>query len=257
MMRIDPENIILKKLEAVKPLSMWIHQLTNDPNVIGRIAAASELAKYGTQKEAKLLGEAMLKDKFWGVQAEIAALLGQMKIQTAMEYLVKGLSIKHPSARKAVVAALGEFRDPRIIKDVKPLLDDSNSYLVPAEACRALGKTKDASVEQLLKNMLTRDSWLDSIRAIAIDGLAQLHGAEAIEIFKKYSEYGWEERPRFVSIRKLAQYGKGRKDVLDLLIALTDDKYTLVQIAAADAPGELRDERAIPVLEKLIKGDRA
>lgn len=256
MLRIDPENIILKKLEAIKPLSMWIYQLANDPNVIGRITAASEIAKYGTYKEAKILGEAMLRDRFWGVQAEIAALLGQMKNQAAMEFLIKGLSLKHPLARKAVAAALGEFKDPKIIKEIKPLLDDRNSYLVPAEACRTLGKTKDPSAEPILKAMLMRDSWLDAIRAASVDGLAHLHGHEAIETLKKYSEYGWEERPRFAAIKNLAQFGKGRKDVLDKLIELTDDKYTLVQIAAADALGELRDEQAIPTLEKLIKGDR-
>ena len=256
MLRIDPDNVILKKIEVVKPLTMWIYQLENDPNVIGRIASAAEIAKYGTLKEAKILGEAMLRDKFWGVQAEIAALLGQMKNTTAMEYLIKGLSIKHPSARKSVVAALGEFRDPKIIKDIKPLLDDKNSYLVPAEACRTLGKTKDPSAEALIMSMLTRDSWLDAIRAVAVDGMAHLKGAEAIEFLKKYSEYGNEERPRFAAIRNLAIYGKGRKDVLDILIALTEDKFTLVQISAADALGELRDERAVPVLEKLIKDDR-
>src|SRR3989338_7307171 len=256
MLRIDPDNVILKRIETVKPLAMWIFQLVNDPNVIGRIMAAGEIAKYGTLKESEILGEAMLKDKFWGVQAEIAALLGQMKNTTAMEYLIKGLSLKHPAARKAVVAALGEFKDPKIIKDIKPLLDDKNSYLVPAEVCRTLGKTKDPSVEPLIMSMLTRASWLDAIRAVAVDGIAHLKGAESIEFLKKYSEYGNEERPRFAAIRNLAIYGKGRKDVLDTLVALTEDKYTLVQISAADALGELRDERAIPVLENLIKDDR-
>ena len=146
--------------------------------------------------------DAVLKDKFWGVQAEIAALLGQMKNTTAMEYLIKGLSLKHPAARKAVVAALGEFKDPKIIKDIKPLLDDKNSYLVPAEVCRTLGKTKDPSVEPLIMSMLTRASWLDAIRAVAVDGIAHLKGAESIEFLKKYSEYGNEERPRFAAIRR-------------------------------------------------------
>ncbi len=256
MLRIDPDNIILKKIEAVKPKSMWMYQLENDPNVVGRILSASEISKYGSQKDSEVLGRAMLNEKFWGVQAEIATLLGQMRNQVALQYLIKGLLIKHPLARRSVVAALGEFRDPKIIKEVKTILDDKNSYVVPAEACRTLGKMKDPSVEPLLQTMLKTDSWLDLIRVGALDGLVSLHGSDAIDSMKKYAQRGTVQRTRLFAIKNLAAIGKGRKDVLDILIELTEDKFALVQLNAAKALGDLGDERAIPVLEKLTKGDR-
>lgn len=252
----DPENAILKKIEMTKPKSLWLNQLRQDPNAVGRIMAATELSKSGTQNDAKVIGEAMLRDSFWGVQAEIATLLGQMRNQTALEFLLKGLSIKHPLARKAVVAALGEFKEPRIVKELKPVLDDKESYLVPAEACRSLGKTREPSAETLLKAMLGRDSWIDAIRAGAVDGIAQLHGSESIELLKKFAERGNVHRTRMFAIKNLGTIGKGRKDVLDFLTGLTDDRFALVQIAAVKALGELGDERAIPALEKLSKGDR-
>ncbi|HLC77200.1 MAG TPA: M1 family aminopeptidase [archaeon] len=256
MLRVDPDNFILKKIDQAKPKSMWLYQLEFDSNVIGRITAANEVSKYGTNKDAEILGKVMLKEKFWGVQAEIAALLGQMRNQTALEYLIKGLSIKHPLARKAVVAALGEFRDSKIIKDLKNVIEDKTSYIVPAEAYRSLCKTKDISVEPIIKTAFERESWLDVIRSCALDGLAQLHGEGSIETMKRYAKRGNEDRTRFVAIRNLAAFGKGRHDILEILIELTNDNYTLVQIAAVDALGELRDERAIPILEKLTKGDR-
>ena len=58
------------------------------------------------------------------------------------------------------------------------------------------------------------------------------------------------------AIKNLGTLGKGRKDVIDFLINLTEDRFALVQIAAVKALGELGDERAIPVLEDLTKGDR-
>ncbi len=256
MLRVDPDNVVLKKMDQIKPRSMWIYRLENDPNVFGRITAATEISKYGTHKDAEILGRAMLKDKFWGVQAEIAALLGQMRNQVSLEYLLRGLLLKHPLARKAIVASLGEFKDSKIIKEIKPLLDDKNSYLVPAEVCRTLGKTKDPSVEPFLQTMLNRDSWLDVIRAGAVDGFAQLHGSEAIELLKNYAQRGNVHRTRMLAIKNLGTLGKCRKGVLDALIELTEDKFALVQIVAVKALGDLGDERAIPVLEKLTKGDR-
>src|SRR3989338_1502698 len=256
MVRIDPDYTILKKMEQVKSKSLWLNQLRLDSNVVGRIAAAAEISKNGTQKDAKILGDAMLNEKFWGVQAEIATLLGQMRNQTALDYLVKGLSLKHPLARRAAVAALGEFKDPRVIKEIKHLLDDKNSYLVPAEVCRTLGKTRDISVEPILKTMTARDSWIDAIRAGAVDGFAHLHGTDSIEILKEYAQRGNAHRTRMFAIKNLGTLGKGRKDVIDFLINLTEDRFALVQIAAVKALGELGDERAIPVLEDLTKGDR-
>ena len=58
-----------------------------------------------------------------------------------------------------------------------------------------------------------------------------------------------------IAIRNLATFGKGRKDVLDMLMELANDRYVLIQITAVDALGELRDERAMPLLESLTKGE--
>ncbi len=255
LLRIDPDNVVLKKLDATKPRSMWLYQLEFDPNIIGRITAATEISKYGTKKDAEILGNAMLKEKFWGVQAEIATLLGQIRNQASLDYLLKGLSLPHPLTRQAVLSALAEFRDPKIIKDVRVMLDDKKSYFVPAEACSTLGKLKDPSAEPILNNALQRESWLDVIRGGAINGLAHLRGEDSVDLLKKFSQQGVEHRTRMVAIRNLSLFGKGRKDVLDTLMDLAKDDHVLIRISAVDALGELRDERAVPLLETFTKGD--
>ena len=59
-----------------------------------------------------------------------------------------------------------------------------------------------------------------------------------------------------VALRNLAAYGKGQKDVLETIMTMAEDKHTLVQISAVNALGDLKDERAVPLLEKLTKGDQ-
>ncbi len=256
MLRVDPDGIILKKMETIKPKKMWLYQLEYDPNPVGRAEAAREIAKENaTEKDAEMLGKAMLNDKFWATQAEIAGLLGHIRNRKAVEYLKKGLEMKHPLARRAAVAAMSNVKDPSLVKDLRPLLDDKNSYLVPAEVCKTLGKTKDLGAEGLIQGMLSKESWIDSIRAGAVEGLAHLHGEDAIEMLLKYSRPGHFSRTRMMAIRHLPIYGKGRADVLDALIELTKDKFTLVKMTAASALGDMNDERAVPVLEGLTKDE--
>jgi len=255
MLRVDPDNVVLKKMDVSKPMAMWIYQLEFDPNPVGRMQAAAVISRMenGTEADAEILGKAMLKDKFWGVQADIASYLGHMRNRKSVEYLKKGLALHHPLARRAVVTALGTVKDPTLLKDVKALLDDKRSYTVPAEVCRTLGKTKDPSVEPLLHSMLNRESWTDIIRAGAIEGLAHLHGMESLDLLIKYASPGYYERTRMMAIRHLGIYGKGHKKALDFLIEAARDKYALIQLAAVSSLGFMQDERAIPVLEELIK----
>ena len=255
MVRIDPDNMVLKKMEVSKPMALWTYQLEFDPNPVGRMQAAAAVARAenGTERDAEILGKAMLKEKFWGVQAEIAALLGHMRNRKSVEYLKKGLALHHPLARRAVITALGAVKDPMLVKDIKHLLDDKNSYAVPAEVCRTLGKTKDPSVEPMLHSMLNRESWTDVVRAGAVEGLAHLHGAESLDLLMKYASPGNHERTRMLAIRHIGFYGKGHKKALDFLMEATKDSYTLIQLAAVGALGLMQDERTIPVLEEFTK----
>ncbi len=251
---MDPENVILKKMDATKPRTMWIYQLNFASNPVIRIRAAEELAKSLTNKDAEELGKALLKEQFWGLQEDIASLLGAMKNEKSLAALIGALEIKHPLVKRAVIAALGEMKDARITNELKKHLDDKSGYTVRSEVCRALGKSGDKSVEPLLKEMIEKDSWLDVIRTGAMSGLYQL--TDDIEILKKYSKPGHAKRTRLTAIAILGLVGKGRKDVLDTLTELAEDKFTLVQIGAAQALAAVGDERAIPVLEKLTKGNR-
>ena len=57
---------------------------------------------------------------------------------------------------------------------LKPRALRDESYLVEAEAARALGRTRQAAAFDVLVDLLERPSWADVVRAGAIDGLAAL-----------------------------------------------------------------------------------
>ncbi len=254
--RIDADNVLLKKMEFIKPKEMWLYQLANDQNAIGRIAAAQELAKISSSDIVTTLEKQFDKEKFWGVQAEIAASLATMKIDAAVYALEKMAHVKSVKARRAVAEALGETKNGKALDILTKLLKDRSSYCVPAEAARSIGKVSHPNSMKLLKENLAVDSWNDTIRSYTLSGISQLQTDESVKLLKKYSEYGNHSRCRMTAIRALGAIGRGRKDVLDALIAYTEDKFSLVQMMAVISLGDLKDERAVPVLQKLTKGDR-
>ncbi|TMI57449.1 hypothetical protein E6H16_10445, partial [Candidatus Bathyarchaeota archaeon] len=99
----DPGNWIPKDLDFDKPKTMLLFQLQGDKNMVGRARAAQRLSKYPTEDVVSSLKDAILKDPFWGVQAEAAKSLGTIRTNVALRALIAGLKTKHPKARRAVV----------------------------------------------------------------------------------------------------------------------------------------------------------
>ena len=86
----------------------------------------------------------------------------------------------HPKVRRAVVEALGHFRTTEAMEALKPYALRDASYLVEAEAARALGRTRQPAALDVLVDLLDRSSWSDVLRVGAIDGLAALRDDRAL-----------------------------------------------------------------------------
>ena len=68
---------------------MWIEQLYHGTNIMQRIKAAQALGKKATPKALDALGKALVDEPFWGVQLEIAKVLGSVKNESALDQLLK------------------------------------------------------------------------------------------------------------------------------------------------------------------------
>ena len=78
-MSFDPGNWILKKLQLKVPKDMLIAQLQQDPDVMGRIYAATTLGELGSLEAVTSLRQVLEQDTFWGVQVEVARILGTIQ----------------------------------------------------------------------------------------------------------------------------------------------------------------------------------
>lgn len=254
VVRIDPE--VLKTLEFERPGEMLRAQLAEDDNVLGRGEAARALGKKGDREAITALGRAVREDAFWGVRAEAARALGSIRSTAAMEELLNSMQVEHPKARRAVVRALGEFRDERASQALERIVYNGDaSYYVESSAAAAIGKTRQANAFDALQHALTKESQNDVIRAGAFEGIGELHDERGVDIAIEWSRYGRPPLTRGAATMALAKLGQfvseARKDeIIDHLSWLTNDAWFRSQVSAVAALQELKASKALPALER-------
>ena len=257
MVRIDPGNWIVKKCDFKAAKDLLLHQLEHDDQVMGRVFAAHGLGKEGDAASIAALRQALLHDAFWGVQAEAAAALGKIRSSAALEALLDGRRVTHPKARRAVMRALGEFRDERAAAALLDVLSGGDdSYFVEAQAAAALGKTKSPRAYDGLLQALEKPSYLETIRAQAFAGLGELRDARAIDVAKAWSGYGKPLRARVGAVGCLGKLGEAHparsSEIVEFLGTLTADAEFRVRLNLPDAFEALKAVEGIPHLQRLL-----
>ncbi len=252
----DPDEIILKKIEVIKPKNMWIKQLQESENVIARIKSSQEIAKTCSNDDTNLIKNAFLKESFWGARAEYAAALGTIQTQYSYGALNKLFkNEKDNRVKRCIIESIGNFRKKESVSLMKKIIKSKDSYILPAEAFRSIGKTKDSSVIKILKTGLKIKSWNDIVRSASLESISLLNSIESIKILKEALDKKHSQNSRISAVKCLASIGKGKPEIVDVLIGLREDESELVQIASISGLGELGDERAVDKLKELAKGD--
>ncbi|TAM59194.1 hypothetical protein EPN52_08895 [bacterium] len=260
LVRIDPGNFVLKTLALEAPPEVLAAILRADPDPVSRIRAAKALAADGSRVAVEALRAALLEDPFWGVQAEVADALGETRAPWALEALSAATGVPHPKARRAVAAALGNWRSVRAAEALLPLAGEDASYFVMAAALEALGKTRDGRAFELLVRQLQYPSWAQVVACGALRGLAELADERAVSAILDSMVYGRPEPLRRAALgaagRAAALLERQRTRILDALTAQADDaRQFLVQLACIAALEAIGDVRALPVLARLEGGE--
>jgi len=258
MVLVDPEDSILKRLKWKADSGKLCNQLRKAENVLKRIEAAAELAKVGSGEALRALEEAMHQDPFWGVSARAAKALGEIFTEKAMQALIGGLKIAHPKARRAVVKALGNFREEQAFKALKPMAEKDPSYFVEAEAVHAIARTKREGAFGVLESALTKDSFNEVIRCKALEGFGELDDDRALPILYDQSRYGKPETVRAQALRTLGMMGKSRPSNREILEKISDafqapygPRSFRAKLAAIQALESLNREEGIAILKRV------
>jgi aminopeptidase N len=151
-----------------------------------------------------------------------------------------------------VAAALGAFRSEPAAAALRPLARRDPSYLVEAEAARALGKTRQKSALKPLLSMLDRSSWADVVRSGTLDGLSALRDEAGLEPVLERTRYGYPSHGRRAAVGALAELGEGKR-VREHLETLLDDRDPHLRSDVVSALVRLGDARCRPALRRALE----
>ncbi|WP_052050781.1 M1 family metallopeptidase [Leptolyngbya sp. KIOST-1] len=268
LISFDVGNHVLKTVELEYPIAELKAQLQHDPDPLSRIEAAIALAKKGNLEAVTALSASLVNEPFWGVRAEVAEQLASVKLNQAVEGLLKGLQDPEARVRRAVVESLGDIKTAASYKALKGIAENGDpSYYVEAAAIRSLGKVGAADVDgkaqdkktlKLLENILEeRQGWNEVIRSGAIAALSQFKSSEdALDLLLKYTEPGTPQALRLAAIRALGAISKAQSKpnverILDRLETIASESFFLTQVSAVAALSGIETGRAIGVLQSL------
>jgi aminopeptidase N len=248
----DPELRVATPVTLDFPSDFCIATLTKSSSLRARVLAAQALARRTDIPSVTALRQRLVDTKeSWMLRAECARCLGKIAMEECLEALASATSIEHPKVRRAVVAALGAFKQAQSFEALRPIAIEDESYLVKAEACRSLGHTRRAEALPILERNLAETSHADIVRAAAFEGLATLRDPAALERIIAGTRYGTPSRGRRAAISALARLGRSRVDrehLEDLLI----DRDFFIRTEAARALAKYGNTQSIPALARQL-----
>ena len=274
MVRFDPDFAVPKTLKFTRPREMLAHQLANDPDCMGRIDAAKEIAKLADLEAVKTLAQVVQSDAFWAVQAEAALALSEIRLDAARDALILALkSVQHPKARKSIVRALGSFKEQKAAEALRAVATKDVSYQVEAEATTAFvsaslsgiaggGSALAGSVESFLLEQRKKRSYREFIRRATYRAMSSLPGIErgerpqALEALMAGARAGETPDSRMGAIYALGEVASRATpsvahQILEALRALVEEEGFFIRTTVVNALEITGLAEAIPLLSRV------
>lgn len=250
----DPDGALLAKFTSRLPAAMLRDALASDPRAPVRWRAAAALARHDEGGTLVVLEKALRDDPFWGVSAEAARALGELRGRAAWEALSRSIDHPHPKVRRAVARALGEFRtDASAALLVARLKAGDPSWLVESELARAAGRTRRPTAYEALAGALARESWRDVVRVGAVEGLGALRDARAIPLLLALTAPAAGASTRRAAVGALAELGDDRREVREALEQMLDERDPYLVPEVLRALARLRDGASVEPVARALR----
>jgi aminopeptidase N len=263
--RVDPDYALLAKVSAEVPRNLLVAQLKDESDVMGRIFAIEQLSKTRDKETVDLLAERVRTDRFYGVRIEAAQALGKIRNENALKALIASADQSDARVRHRIAIEIGGWFDEQAADFAHKVLGEEKNPEIKNQAARALGSYPGQKHREALLAALKSDSFEETVADGAITALRARQDSESLgalltELEKSENDFS---SSAFVNgIRTVGALGRELKEEAEkdrayqFLLKHASSPRQRVQLAAIQALGVLRDERAAAVLEKFAAGSK-
>jgi len=250
--RFDKGGWLLKVLDFPRSTAMLAYQLQHDDDVIGRVEAIADLRRRTDDAGAvAAIAQAARTDRFWAVRTRAVFSLGMFPGNAAAQAgALDGTRDADPRVRGDAVQALAHFPGADVTARLGELVNGDSSRFVRAAAIRSYAAIDAAGALPFIRQMLGRESWVDTERQAAVQALAHVAAPETFATLVQYTAPRWTRFTREAAIAGLAQQAGRQAEAARVLEPLLGEQGDIfIRIAAAEQLGALKQASSIPALE--------
>jgi aminopeptidase N len=179
LVRFDEGNYLLMELAYKKPVDELLFQVAKD-DMLGRLGAARELAAFKPdERVVPALVQCATNDAFWAVRQAAWETLDKLGWTPDRELLKGACKDETSQVRLTVVQLLGNTKDPALLSFHRDQFARDSSYLVQAEALKAIGKTGVQSELSFLQTAAQMPSHHNLVKSAAEAAIKEIEKANA------------------------------------------------------------------------------
>jgi aminopeptidase N len=253
MVSFDGKGTFVSEIRFDKSLPELIYQINND-ELLGRIWALRQLAQKYTvhPKTLQTISNILSGQCFWGLKAEAALLLGELRTTEAVKEIEIALKSPDYRVRKAAVLALPNFKLDLAEKILKNVIKKDTHIDVIATAIVALARTKpDANID-FIRQQINRPAWYDEIRLSCLQAFEIIGNKQLVPDIKPFTNEKYHEHIRNSALDAWKSCAPHDLKLHQVLMHCAGDAQPGVRSHAVGMLGDLYVKQAVPLLEKIV-----
>ncbi len=254
--RVDPHGRVMMSLDFAPGDDLLRAQLTDAPDIRGRILAGHELAKSGRSGAVQAVVDALAGEPYHGVRSMWAAQLASAGSDIALRGLAH--AIEHEPDAQALHRMLrtaAKVKHAAVRDAIDARLEGPLGHFARGEAYRALARWRDQAPWSRLVEAARAPGFLGIAQGVALQALGETRQPAAIDTLVAALRPGaTPARARWgavVGLGAAARWARTDAERAMCVEALSDalrDRDHRVRDYAAAALGAARDPSAIPAL---------
>jgi len=252
MVSFDGRGALVAEIRFSKSLDELIYQLHHD-EFLGRFWALREIARRFPvhPKSVQALSDIISSQSFWGLKAEAALLLGEIRTTEAEKVVRLALKAPEYRIRKAAVLALPQFRTDFAVSTLKQVITNDPQTDVVATAIVALAKTDPLNQIDFIKRQMNRPAWCDEINIACLKAFEINGDKSLVPCIKPYMDHRYIQHVREAAMYAWQSCDPNDPQLHNILIHFAKQAPLGIQFAAVALLGELHVTRAIFVLQDI------